>query len=48
MSEVQKALDPIGPVAHRRWLTTESLGYFPIGLARFWTLLIDSIAQHLT
>ena len=26
------------------WLKHESLGYCPIGLASFWTLLIDSIA----
>ena len=51
MSEVQKAQDLDGPVAHRRcgagvveWLKYESLGYCPIGLASFWILLIDSIA----
>ena len=38
--EYVRSAEGTGP----EWLKHESLGYCPIGLASFWTLLIDSIA----
>ena len=38
--ELVRSAEGTGP----EWLKHESLGYCPIGLASFWTLLIDSIA----